>query len=762
MTRAITAARAALVIVRLRWRRVRNRFLARPQKTSPGVSRAATPGKGRSAWLTALVGGYFAFMVGRTMSTMLDGIAKHEGYARFATLRGAVGAALLPTLAAELSVLMMGVFLMSMASRELTAPEWDLEWLVTLPIPQSTLLALRVLERTLVNPAGLVILWPFATVVAWSSGFRLGAPVLAAACAVPLLALVAAAWAATEAGLRMRLAAPRLRNAQALITVLTFAAYFVGYSPLTGTVDVVYWMATTLGQFWRWSPPGLAIGVLTAETPGTAARDFGSLVAEAALGAGISLAIMRQLLRSGVVTGGGRESGRRGAGVAVRAREGRAPWRPSWLSVVQRREIRLLLRDRNFMVQTLLMPLLIVGLQSLFGMRKLHLAGVDPTNLMAAAFGVAAYALMFSAFQVLNSEGQALWLLFTLPRRLDKVLREKAMLWAGLAAIYPIALAAFAMSIRGPSPKLVALAVGALAGVPIFATIASAFGVLAWDPGMAVTQHRRLRPAFVYLYMALAGMYTFSLYASGLRERGVLMLLTGFVAITLWQKARDHLPYLLDPTAAPPTTVSVADGLIAALFFFVAQAVVAMLSAGQSSALTLIYKSFVWGGAITFATVRFVHWRTRAKGVPRYFGRRWVRSIALGAGGAVVAASAGVVYLVLVRRFGLVPPAPAERAGASAVALLPLVVVAAPVFEEYIFRGLLFGGLARSLSPLLAAVASSAIFAVIHPPASFIPVFVMALVASATYARAGLLLAPALVHAGYNAAVVIAQSAFGM
>jgi hypothetical protein len=165
------------------------------------------------------------------------------------------------------------------------------------------------------------------------------------------------------------------------------------------------------GSWHRCGEPGAA-------TPGTAARDFASLVAEAALGAGMSLPIMRQLLRSGVVTGGGRESGRLGAGVAVRAREGRAAWRPSWLSVVQRREIRLLGRDRNFMVQTLLMPLLIVGLQSLFGMRKLHLAGVDPRNLMAAAFGVAAYALMFSAFQVLNSEGQALWILFTLPRRL--------------------------------------------------------------------------------------------------------------------------------------------------------------------------------------------------------------------------------------------------------------------------------------------------------------------------------------------------------
>jgi len=51
-----------------------------------------------------------------------------------------------------------------------------------------------------------------------------------------------------------------------------------------------------------------------------------------------------------------------------------------------------------------------------------------------------------------------------------------------------------------------------------------------------------------------------------------------------------------------------------------------------------------------------------------------------------------------------------------------MIIVAAPIFEEFIFRGLIFGGLRRSLDLPVAAIASAAIFAIVHPPASVIPV----------------------------------------
>ena len=63
----------------------------------------------------------------------------------------------------------------------------------------------------------------------------------------------------------------------------------------------------------------------------------------------------------------------------------------------------------------------------------------NPEHVAAAAFGIGAYALMFSAFQTLNAEGPALWILYSVPHPLEAVLREKAVLWGILCLGYAVA-----------------------------------------------------------------------------------------------------------------------------------------------------------------------------------------------------------------------------------------------------------------------------------------------------------------------------------
>jgi ABC-2 type transport system permease protein len=756
----ISVGRAAWVLVRLRARRLRNRVFARSQKKSGGEgARVGTASRGRSAWLGAFIGIYFPFLAFQVSGRLLKAFAHHVNHGHAA---GAFTDAVRSVAAAELALAAFAALVGSLATRELGAPEWDLEWLVTLPMPRRSLLGVRILERAIVNPTALLLVFPFATMVAWECGLRVCAPLLGAACTLPLLVLVAVAWVVLESTLRLRLAPQGLRNAQALLTVLSFGLFFLAWSPTTGA-PAVYRLADAFAPCARWTPPALAIDALSNADAAHAAMSLVVLGLEAVLGFALGLRWLEHLLRHGVVATGSRESGPRGARPVRRAP---VPAKTSllasplaWLPPVPRRELRLLARDRTFLVQTLLMPLVIVGMQVYFGARRLTFQHSDPSNVMAAAFGVAAYALLSSAFTILSAEGQALWLLFTLPQRLETVLRQKAALWGSLALFYPIVVTCLYVGAHGPSLRVAGLAFIAIAGVPVFALIASAFGVLAWDPSASELPQRRLRPAFLYLYMALAGIYTYSLYASTLRERGILMILTTLVALALWQKARDHLPYVLDTTAAPPARVSVADGLIAALVFFLAQVLVtlALADGGDAPTVGLVYKSFIWAGAITFTSVRLVHWRTHATGVPRFWGPRAGRAALVGMGGAVVAALLGATYLFVLRRW-VTPPAtkPGELEDA-AWALFPLAVVAAPLFEEYIFRGLLFGGLSRSVRGPLAALAAAAIFAMIHPPYSVVPVFCMALVATAAYARTGLLIAPVVVHAGYNAAVLIIQ-----
>jgi membrane protease YdiL (CAAX protease family) len=81
---------------------------------------------------------------------------------------------------------------------------------------------------------------------------------------------------------------------------------------------------------------------------------------------------------------------------------------------------------------------------------------------------------------------------------------------------------------------------------------------------------------------------------------------------------------------------------------------------------------------------------------------------------------------------------------------LLLAVGAAPIFEEFIFRGLIHRGLRRGL-PLLAA----AMFALVHPPQSAAPVFFLGLTTAVAFERTGLLLVPAITHAVYNASVFL-------
>ncbi len=202
----------------------------------------------------------------------------------------------------------------------------------------------------------------------------------------------------------------------------------------------------------------------------------------------IYVVLLRQL-RFGVVGGGREEKPLFGAPRAAAGCAGSGS--AGLFSAVQRRELRLLSRDRAFMAQTLLLPAIMVGAQVFINARADVFVGAveHPETLAAIAFGLAAYTLMLSAFQtVTNAEGQGfVWLLYSVPQSLEKILREKAALWAVAATAYPLPsssrspLAPPAMSRRNSSTTTAVV----FLGPPIFAVIASALGRLRQRPAGA-------------------------------------------------------------------------------------------------------------------------------------------------------------------------------------------------------------------------------------------------------------------------------------
>ena len=771
MMAAPSALRAIWLLIRLRLQRLLNLSGSSLlfQRGKKGRSRAATLGKRRGRWLVgALLMVPMLFSFGHiarnsvlNLHCQLDAVAAcglhHAMPAVIAHLSTTpFSAALLAGLAFQLTLLWLVSVLVPLGTGDLARPDWDLEWLVTLPTPMATLLWARVLERSVVNPAGVLAMLPTTTMVAWYSGHGWLSPLLALAASLVLLLLAAMLRTLVDTGLRLSLAPSKLGNLQAMISIVSLAPMYAGMSFGMGQTGFIFDWLATLPAWLSWTPPGQVVAMLNARDASAALLAAAALLAQSIVLLALGMAILRRQLRHGVV-GSGQRAGVRKAAKSAPVPPGR--WQIG--SVIQRRELTLLKRDRNFLVQTMLLPLLILGGQVVFTGRLHDLRELldSPALVASTGFFLGTYILMMSAYENLKKEGGALWLLYTFPAGVEQALREKAQLWAVLAMVYPLIMFGVALAWM-PAWRwdMAGLMLLALAGIPLYAVIGVALGVFASDP-LATEAAAKMRPAYMYLYMLLTGLYIAALAAGSVVQQLVFVVLTGALAMALWQKARDAVPYLLDPAASPPARVSGADGLVAAMLFFAVQVLVLLILPGKGYT-TMQQATLPFGiaGVLTYLAARLVYWRSKASGIPCVKGgsHPW----RLGMAGAALATGFAMMHTTLLQANGVLPrTAPIPDGLWNWPWLLALTVLAAPLCEDFIFRGLLQGGLRRSLPAWQAIVTSSLVFAIMHPPASMLPVFVLGLCTGWTYEKSGSLLAPMLVHAGYNVAMLACQFA---
>jgi len=783
MTPLPTPARAVWLMTRLRLRRQFNQIgnaFAR-QKKKP-VARSANGGKRSGMWVVSLAVALLMLFgcVSIARTTLLNlqcrlvecacaqPTARHAQHfvldAAAADLHAApFDPALLTAMSMVLAALFAMAVLLPLAGKELAKPDSDLEWLVTLPVQRSTLLWGRLLERSASNLSGMYALFPAYLMIAWYSGYRWTAVPLALLATAMMLPLAALLHTLIDTGLRLWLPASQLRNLQALLSLLNAPLiYLVIALGMPGASSFVIDWTRSFPAWGVWLPPGVLLQLLQASTLAQGAALAALLVGQLALLMGAGVALMRWQLRHGVVGSGVRESARKQAVDAAGGTAAAADGMHLPLSPVMRRELRLLVRDRNFLVQTLVLPLVMVLSQLVFNGKLDTIGQFGQTPLVAAAiaFGLGVYVLMLSAFQTLNNEGNALWLLYTVPRSVESVLKEKARLWSVLALAYPLTIAAItAASAPQLTWHMLVLLLIVVAGIPIYSTIAVALGVFACDP-TANEVHKRIRPTYSYLFMLLASFYTWSIYTSVWSQKLVVMVLSAALALALWQKARDALPYLLDSGASPPARVSASDGLIAATGFFIVQAIIALLMMRGEAAPTPQVMTVAFGaaGLLVYAMMRFIYWRAKTTEVPVIAWRaKWLQAVRVAAAPCALACAVALAYLYALRYWHVDIPAGTLLPGGR-LWLIALAVVAAPLCEEFIFRGLIYGGLRRSLPVWQAVAASAAIFAVVHPPISMLPVFVVGLCTAWTYERSKTLLAPMLVHAVYNAVIMLHQA----
>ena len=749
------------LLVRLRLRRLANQLMAGSQrgKKTAGKARTGNAGK-RSSKVILYLGGLMMLVgFGTIAASAISNL--HHALDAPDTFWVTVEFSTALTVGVTFLVLFLWTssLLLTVASGELAKPDWDLEWLITLPIRSDTLLWARILERSVVNPSGAVALISVCTIIAWFSGYRWTAAIVGVVAAWPLLLLAALVRTLLDTGLRLTLQAGQLRNLHAIISVLSIVAMYLAISMgLAGKSDFMLGVAATMPDWLVYTPMGLTVRAINERSFADAALWMVALLAQVGVIVWSGVQLLRHQLRHGVIAGSARESARNLRSAATKARAATGVSRlGSLFSAVQLRELTLLSRDRSFLVQSLVIPLLIVGGQVLLGTSGVATSmWKDPNVLASVAFGLAAYSLSMSAFQTLNTEGHALWLLYTFPHSIEAVLKDKAKLWGVITLAYPtIMFAVGAVVAPELDWKFLGAVLTAFLGIPIYAFIAVALGIFGSNP-LEQHQHHKVKPEYVYLYMMLSGLYVYAIVTPYPAQRLIFMVLSLLLAFALWQKARDQLPYLLDPDASPPARVSTSDGLIATMLFFVAQGISAavIIGRGRVTGATLLV-AFSIGGAISYALMRYVYARAKTEGVPRILSAGRNRPV-LGIAGGLAAAAFGLTYLFVIGSAGLLDDVSGDSRSFLSLGLwaIPLAVIAAPVFEEFIFRGLIFGGLRRSFGVWPATLASAAVFAILHPALAILPVFAMGVCAALVYERTHSLLAPMLVHAVYNACIV--------
>lgn len=666
-------------------------------------------------------------------------------------------------------VLMMTLIPLGLNNKNLGQVEWSFEWMFTFPAEGRALFASKILAYSALNPLVWLFFLPFLILAYLAGGAGPMAVVYGLLAVLYFSILAGATTTILEVALRKFLSLGQIKNFQAVCTVFGTVALLLCYaSSLSKPLDeFLVHSGGKIPVFLMWNPLSLP---LVLSLPGAARWQIqlsaGGMMILSIAAVWLALRGSEWLTQDGLVKAGGPYQGSR------RVLSGGTE--SYWLRGIAAKEVLLLGRDRNLFVQVVILPLLLPGYFFLINSNMISAVTGNFRHAAAMVFGVGAYSFLSTAMQTLNREDQTLWYLLSLPQSLDSILRKKAMVWAAIGLCYGgavlLLLVHYSRHLHGSAWGNVFLA---LYGIALYAFIASGIGILATNV-METEKRARFRTDMVYLYMILAAMYANTIYSASVWGKLAQLVLSTLLAIALWQKVKDICPYILDPVDQPPRTISLADGMIAALAFFVVQGLIAVFlhwgsSAAPAAQITMAY---TLAGLIVGSMTLLILWR---QGVPDLWGeiglarrddRARVSSVGRGvlqgiAWGAIAALGA----IVYVRVLNLFPQWQTWKQEAEMTSfftraanpawLIALTILAAPLFEEFLFRGLVFQGLRRSIGPALAVLASAALFALIHPPISVIPVFGLGIAAALSFQRTGLLLAPIVAHSVYNASVFL-------
>jgi membrane protease YdiL (CAAX protease family) len=448
-----------------------------------------------------------------------------------------------------------------------------------------------------------------------------------------------------------------------------------------------------------------------------------------------------------------------------------------------RKELLWFVRDRSAVVQAILIPLTVAGVQ-LFNLRSIlnnvH-RGWNYFGGAAILFGT--YFLWILGPRSLASEGTALWIALTWPRGLESLLKAKAWLWSMIASgLVLVVLCYAAFLFPADLWKIALLGIAWFFFSRSMAEKSVTLVSVTSESGepQKIPQGRR--------WAAALGMMTFSIGVLTQRwHLAVMGIVYSYVtAAAMWQNLRARLPYLYDPWSErlpPPPTLM--HAMIAISILVDGGAVVTgmlLVAVGRENvAIAQAVSYAICSVLVSIGVARFLHdrgvlsqdvWRWRAPVSAQETAEPWwhlarfadtelLLLVVVGAGGGLALGMLAHGYMALVQHI----PAAAEliRRSQEQIAKMPgfkasyavMAVGFAPFAEEYLFRGLLFRALDREWGGWRAVLGSAAFFAIYHPPLSWAPVGLLGIVNALLFKKTGRLFPAVILHMVYNAVVLL-------
>lgn len=677
----------------------------------------------------------------------VDGFQSFESFSHgrltLRDLDGEAGAGFTRLLGMVFLMLMLAMLFMPLAIRQknLAATSDHQEWLFSLPIKESELLAGTFVSSVLIRPLAYLLLWPLMTNLLIANGVMiLLAAILGLVLTFLLSLVISGVEILLDTWMRARAPAVVLKNAQMIFSVLGLLSFYaVLAASIAGDSSFpwVNWLAVRLpGDL------GEPVGEVLVSSPGVIVTFAlgGALV----IGLG-SCALAGRFMRTGWLSGNGLHSKNRGRGKELKGGN------------LLKFEGLLLLRDRTLATQVILVPIMIVGYQVLINPAMVQ--SITAAGICAMAYACGTYASLITAPQILMSEAKGIWLIYNLPVPVGEYFSRREKLWrsvaTGIAGLLIVVMATTGGAFRIDELWRYVLA---LWGVLVVGRVVS--GVVMGKPKMpdvASGEMAKIGAGRMYGAMILAGIYGALLWQGEVWPLVSFLVIFWFLGEAIWQRRNISFNYLMEPVEEEPPSWGVDDGLWAVVVFLMVQVGVAAIGAaagGVSSELVL--GSFVAGGVVAVA---FVKLRQDGKGIP--FPELAVDGAKVGklammketAFATVLCLAVGIGWAKVLATgvFGEVGAGGFEW---NPVVLIFLTVVAAPILEELLFRGFICRIMLAFWSKKHAIFGSALIFAIVHPGTSFPPVFLLGLMTAILYFRSRSVIPGMALHALYNLGIV--------